>query len=125
MLLSLLKHHLDHYITDTALKVLRSLYCFTTSISHHVQLFPQVTGVWASLMLCFSNCRNVHTNSCVFFSLLSCLIHVYFKLINVSNSCVFFSLLTCLIPVYFSACCHVEFLCIFQLVVVSNSCVFC
>ena len=42
MIFSLLKHHLDLNITDTALKVSRSLYCFTTSISH---------GVRASLML--------------------------------------------------------------------------
>ena len=37
MLFSLLKHYLDIYITDTALKESRSLYCFTTSISHGVE----------------------------------------------------------------------------------------
>ena len=37
MLFSLLKHYLDLYITDTALKVSQSLYCFTTSISHGVE----------------------------------------------------------------------------------------
>ena len=35
--LSLLKHYLDLYITVTALKVSRSLYCFTTSISRGVE----------------------------------------------------------------------------------------
>ena len=35
MLFSLLKHHFNLNITDTALKV--SLYCFTTSISHGVE----------------------------------------------------------------------------------------
>ena len=34
MLFSLLKHYLELYITDTVLKVSRSLYCFTTFISH-------------------------------------------------------------------------------------------
>ena len=34
MLFYLLKHYLELYITNTALKVSRSLYCFTTSISH-------------------------------------------------------------------------------------------
>ena len=37
------KHHLDLYITDTALKVSRSLYCLTTSISHGVEnYFPRL-----------------------------------------------------------------------------------
>ena len=42
---SLLKHHLDLNITDTALNVSRSLYCFTTSVSHgvDVMLFDGVT----------------------------------------------------------------------------------
>ena len=45
MLFSLLKHHLDLNITDTALKVSRSLYCFTTSISHGVEnYFPRLCG---------------------------------------------------------------------------------
>ena len=34
MLFSLFKHHFDLNVTDTALKVSQSLYCFTTSISH-------------------------------------------------------------------------------------------
>ena len=38
-------HYLDLYITDTALKVSRSLYCFTTSISHGVEnYFPRLWG---------------------------------------------------------------------------------
>ena len=43
MLFSLLKHHLDLYITDTALEISRSLYSFTTSISHGVEnYFPRL-----------------------------------------------------------------------------------
>ena len=50
MLFSLLKHYLD---TDTALKVSRSFYCFTTSVSHGVEnYFPRLWGR-ASLMLFF------------------------------------------------------------------------
>ena len=46
MLFSLLKHYLD---TDTALKVSRSLYCFTTSISHGVEnYFPRLWGTGIS-----------------------------------------------------------------------------
>ena len=42
---SLLKHHLDLNITDTALKLSRCLYCFTTSISHGVEnYFPRLWG---------------------------------------------------------------------------------
>ena len=49
MLFSLLKHHLDLNITDTALKVSRSLYCFTTSISHGVEnYFPTLWGTGIS-----------------------------------------------------------------------------
>ena len=36
---------LDLYISDTALKVSRSLYCFTTSICHGVEnYFPRLWG---------------------------------------------------------------------------------
>ena len=49
MLFSLLKHYLDLYITDTALKLSRSLYCFTTSISHGVEnYFPRLWGTGIS-----------------------------------------------------------------------------
>ena len=49
MLFSLLKHHLDLNITDIALKVSRSLYCFTTSISHGVEnYFPRLCGTGIS-----------------------------------------------------------------------------
>ena len=49
MLFSLLKHHCDLNITDTALKVSRSLYCFTTSISHGVEnYFPRLWGTGIS-----------------------------------------------------------------------------
>ena len=39
MLFSLLKHNLDLYISDTVLKVFRSLYCFITSVFHHHVLY--------------------------------------------------------------------------------------
>ena len=49
MLFSLLKHYLELYITDTALKVSRSLYCFTTSIFHDVEsYFPRLWGTGIS-----------------------------------------------------------------------------
>ena len=51
MLFSLLKHYLELYITDNALKVSRSLYCFTTSVSHGAENFSPGCGVRASLML--------------------------------------------------------------------------
>ena len=45
MLFSLLKHNLELYITDTALKVYPSLYCFTASVSHGVEnYFPRLWG---------------------------------------------------------------------------------
>ena len=50
MLFSLLKHYLDLYITDNALKVSASLYCFTT-ISHGVEIISPGCGVRASMML--------------------------------------------------------------------------
>ena len=44
-LFSLLKLYLDLYITDTALKVSRYLYWFTTSLSHGVEnYFPRLWG---------------------------------------------------------------------------------
>ena len=49
MLFSLLKPHFDLNITDTALKVSRSLYCFTISISHGVEnYFPRLWGTGIS-----------------------------------------------------------------------------
>ena len=49
MLFSLLKHYLELYITDTALKVSRPLYCFTTSICHGVEnYFPRLWGMGSS-----------------------------------------------------------------------------
>ena len=45
----LLKHHFDLNITNTALKVSRSLYCFTTSISYCVEnYFPRLWGTGIS-----------------------------------------------------------------------------
>ena len=46
MLFSLLKHYSDLNITDTALKVSRSLYCFTTSIFHGVENY--LTRLWGT-----------------------------------------------------------------------------
>ena len=49
MLFCLRKHHLDLSVADTALKVSRSLYCFTTSISHGVENnFPRLWGMGIS-----------------------------------------------------------------------------
>ena len=49
MLFSLLKHYLDLYISDTALKVFWSLYCFTTSICHGIEnYFPRLWGTGIS-----------------------------------------------------------------------------
>ena len=49
LLFSLLKHYLDLYITDTALKVSQFLYCYTTSISHGVEkYFPRLWGTGIS-----------------------------------------------------------------------------
>ena len=46
MLFSLLQHYLD---TDTALKVSKSVYCFTTSICHGVEnYFPRLWGMGIS-----------------------------------------------------------------------------
>ena len=49
MLFSLLKHYLELCINDTALKVTRSFYCFTNSISHGVEnYFPRLWGMGLS-----------------------------------------------------------------------------
>ena len=49
MLFSLLKHYLDLYISDTALKVSHTLYCFTTSVCHGVEnYFPRLWGTGIS-----------------------------------------------------------------------------
>ena len=49
MLFSLLKHYLDLYISDIALKVSRSLYCFPTFIYHGVEnYFPRLWGTGIS-----------------------------------------------------------------------------
>ena len=46
MLSSLLKHYLELYVTDTALKGSRSLHCFTTSVSHGVENY--FTRLWGT-----------------------------------------------------------------------------
>ena len=67
MLFSLLKHHFDLNITDTAaLKVSGSLYFFSTSISHGVEnYFPRLWGTGISdaifnalkfMKLCHKSC---------------------------------------------------------------------
>ena len=49
MLFSLLKHYLNLYISDTALNVSRSLYCFTTTVCHGVEnYFPRLWGMGIS-----------------------------------------------------------------------------
>ena len=54
MLFSLLKHYLDLYISDTALKASQSLYCFTTSICHGVEnYFPRLWGTGISDVIFF------------------------------------------------------------------------
>ena len=40
-------------MTDTTLKVSRSLYFFTTSMSHGIENISDGFGIWASLMLVF------------------------------------------------------------------------
>ena len=66
MLFSLLKHYLDHYRSDTALKVSRSLYFFTTSISHGVEnYFPRLWGMGISdaifsILILFVNLTLLH-----------------------------------------------------------------
>ena len=56
MLFSLLKHYLELYITDTALKVSQSLYCLTTSISHGLENYFTRLWVRASVMLFLKCC---------------------------------------------------------------------
>ena len=47
--------YLDLYIGDTALKVSRSLYCFTTSICHCVENhFPRAVGYGHLLFFLFT-----------------------------------------------------------------------
>ena len=61
MLFSLLKDHFDLNITDNALKVSRSFYCFTTSISHGVEnYFPRVWGTGISDANFMSSLCGVH-----------------------------------------------------------------
>ena len=61
--MTLLKHYLDLYITDTALKVSRSLCCFTTSVSHGFEnYFPWLWGTCISDVIfdVFSNLFEVY-----------------------------------------------------------------
>ena len=56
MLFSLFKYNMEFHITDTALKVSRSLYCFTTSISHGVEnYFSRLwgTGISGAILIPF------------------------------------------------------------------------
>ena len=49
MLFSLLKHYLEVYVTDTALKVSRFLHCIITPVSHGVEnYFPRLWGTGIS-----------------------------------------------------------------------------
>ena len=55
MSFSVLKHDLELYITDTALKVSRSLYRFTTSVSLDVEnFFPWLWGMGISDAILYS-----------------------------------------------------------------------
>ena len=66
MLFSLLKYHLDLNITETALKVFQSLYCFTTSISHGVEnYFPRLWGMSISdaIFICLGQMSCLRTES--------------------------------------------------------------
>ena len=60
MLFFLLKHYSELYITDNALKVSASLYCFCTSIFCGVEIISPGCGVQASLMLflCQLTCQS-------------------------------------------------------------------
>ena len=54
MVFSLLKHYLEVYVTDTALKVSRSFNCFITPVSHGVEnYFPRLWGMGISDTLFF------------------------------------------------------------------------
>ena len=72
MLFSLLKHYLEPCKTDTALKVSRSLYCFTTSISHGVEsYFPRLWGtgisgaIFVELNILMHLCRTRRERVCL------------------------------------------------------------
>ena len=58
MLFSLLKHYLDLYISDTVLKVFRSLYCFTTICRGLENYFPRLwgTGIFDAILFSFNIC---------------------------------------------------------------------
>ena len=63
MLFSLLKHYLDLYISDTALKVSRSLTLCTVSLLLYVMVLKTISpggGAWASLMLFLKNWERMH-----------------------------------------------------------------
>ena len=61
------RHHVDLYITDTAMKVSRSLYCFTTSISHGVEkYFPRLLGISDAI---FSLCYIGYIETCYNFEI--------------------------------------------------------
>ena len=70
MLFSLLKHYLELYITDTALKVSRSLYSFTTSISHGFEnYFPRLWGTGISdaifIIIIFTGSQSEPLHLCI------------------------------------------------------------
>ena len=73
MLFSLLKHFFELYITDTALKVSRSLYCFTASISHGIEnCFPRLWGMGIS----DANFKVLLLDMSVFFATLSKCVYI-------------------------------------------------
>ena len=67
MLFSLLKHYLELYVTDTAVKVSRSLYCFTTFISHGVKnYFPRLWGMGISNAIFSLTIAGISLLSCIY-----------------------------------------------------------
>ena len=84
MLFSLFQHYLELYITDTALKVSRSLCCFATSVSHGVvNYLPRLWGTGISdAMFRF---QSGHFQDCFICSCITCICvtlkwNFYFKL---------------------------------------------
>ena len=67
MIFSLLQHYLDLYISDTALKISWSLYCFTTSICHGVKnYFPRRwgTGISDAILSDLQMCVSLSSGVC-------------------------------------------------------------
>ena len=91
MLFSLLKHYLDTY---TALKVSRSLYCFTTSTFHGVEnYFPRLWGPGISDAI-----FGLLINAVI--SLLNCIVLILYLYIHFLSLRHYFLYLTLFGPLY-------------------------